>query len=226
MSAQLWQQVTWDVARAGGILAYLLLTVSVALGLALSMRWQRPRWPRLFTNELHGFVALLCLVFVAVHVLAVVLDPYTRFGWRDVLVPLATSYRPVWMALGIVGLYLLLAVWISTGLRARIGYAWWRKLHTGTFAIYLLATLHGLATGTDTLPALGARSVRRQRPAPRRAADQPPAHSHQRRRPPASPHGGDGCAGLAGWDAVGGRRPRPRLMGRPGQPRHLSQPPR
>ena len=150
MSAQLWQQVTWDVARAGGILAYLLLTVSVALGLALSMRWQRPRWPRLFTNEMHGFVALLCLVFVAVHVLAVVLDPYTHFGWRDVLVPLATSYRPIWMALGIVGLYLLLAVWISTKLRAHIGYAWWRKLHTGTFAVYLLATLHGLATGTDT----------------------------------------------------------------------------
>ncbi len=66
--AQLWQQVTWDTARAGGMVAYCLLTLSVALGLALSMRWQRPRWPRLFTNEMHGFLALLSLVFIAVHV--------------------------------------------------------------------------------------------------------------------------------------------------------------
>src|SRR5262249_56524643 len=68
MSAQLWQQITWDVARAGGMVAYILLTRSVALGLALSMRWQRPRWPRLFTNEMHSFLTLLSLVFIAVHV--------------------------------------------------------------------------------------------------------------------------------------------------------------
>jgi predicted ferric reductase len=150
MSAQVWQQVTWDVARAGGMVAYVLLTLSVALGLALSMRWQRPRWPRLFTNEMHSFLTLLSLVFIAVHVLAVWLDPYMRFGWRDILVPLASSYRPVWMAAGIVGLYLLLAIWISTLLRARIGYAWWRRLHTLTFLIFILSAVHGLGTGTDT----------------------------------------------------------------------------
>lgn len=150
MSGQLWQQVTWDVARAGGMVAYILLTLSVALGLALSVRWQRPRWPRLFTNDLHSFVTLLSLVFIAVHVLAVLVDPYMRFGLRDILVPLASSYRPVWMAFGIVALYLMLAIWISTQLRSRIGYAWWRRLHTGTFAVYLLTTIHGLGTGTDT----------------------------------------------------------------------------
>src|SRR5207302_6991636 len=96
MSAQLWQAVTWDVARAGGLIAYLLLTLAVALGLALSLRWQRPRWPRLITNELHGFVTLLSLVFIGVHVLAVWVDPFMRFGWRDIVVPLATSYRPLW----------------------------------------------------------------------------------------------------------------------------------
>jgi predicted ferric reductase len=150
MSAQLWQAVTWDVARAGGLVAYLLLTLSVALGLALSLRWQRPRWPRLITNELHSFVTLLSLVFIGVHVLAVWVDPFTRFGWRDIVVPFATSYRPVWMAAGIVGTYLLLAIWISTQLRSRIGYAWWRRLHTLTFGVYLLSTIHGLGTGTDT----------------------------------------------------------------------------
>ena len=150
MSANVWQAVTWDVARAGGLVAYLLITISVALGLALSMRWQRPKWPRLITNEMHSFVTLLSMVFVGVHVLAVWIDPFTRFGWRDIFVPFATSYRPLWMAVGIVGTYLLLAVWITTQLRSRIGYAWWRRLHTLTFAVYLLSTLHGLGTGTDT----------------------------------------------------------------------------
>jgi predicted ferric reductase len=150
MSASVWSAVTWDVARTGGLVAYALLTLSVMLGLALSMRWQRPRWPRLITNELHSYVTLLSLVFIAVHVLAVWIDPFTHFGWRDILVPFATSYRTPWMAAGIVGLYLMLAIWISTQLRARIGYAWWRRLHTLTFGVYVLSTLHGVGTGTDT----------------------------------------------------------------------------
>ncbi len=150
MSAQLWQAVTWDVARAGGMVAYLLLTLAMALGLALSLRWQRPRWPRLITNDLHSFVTLLSLVFVGVHVLAVAVDPFVRFGWRDLFVPFATSYRTSWMAAGIVGTYLLLAVWISTQLRTRIGYAVWRKLHGLAFAVYVLSTAHGLGTGTDS----------------------------------------------------------------------------
>lgn len=99
---------------------------------------------------MHSFVALLTLVFAGVHVAAVWVDPFTRFGWRDVFIPLASSYRPLWLALGIVGLYLLLAVWVSTQVRARIGYAWWRRLHTLAFVVYLLTTVHGLGTGTDT----------------------------------------------------------------------------
>ncbi len=145
MTAHLWQAVTWDVARAGGLVAYLLLTLAMMLGLALSLRW-----PRLVTNDLHSFVTLLALIFIGVHVLAVAVDPFTRFGWRDLFVPFATRYRTPWMAAGIVGTDLLLAVWISTHLRARIGYGVWRKLHGLAFAVYVLATLHGLGTGTDS----------------------------------------------------------------------------
>lgn len=150
MSSSLWSAVTWDVARTGGIVAYILLTLSVVLGLALSMRWQRPQWPRLITNEMHTYLTLLSLVFIAVHVLAVWIDPFTRFSWRDVFIPFATSYHTVWMAAGIVGTYLMLAIWISSQLRSRIGYAWWRRLHTMTFVVYLFSTVHGLGIGTDS----------------------------------------------------------------------------
>ena len=73
-----------------------------------------------------------------------------QFGWAEVLVPLMSHYRPLWMALGIVAGYLALAVWLSTELRPRIGYTWWRRLHDLAFAVYGLATVHGIATGSDT----------------------------------------------------------------------------
>src|SRR5574340_1584585 len=85
-----WQAVTWNIARTGGFTAYLLLTLSVALGLALSMQLQSPgRWPRLVNSELHNFLTLLALVFTGIHVLAVLVDPFTHFGWYEVLIPFA-----------------------------------------------------------------------------------------------------------------------------------------
>ena len=145
-----WSTITWDTARAGGLVSYVLLTAAVALGLVLRNRWQSSRWPRLVTNELHGYVSLLALVFIVVHVLAVAVDPFTHFGLRAVLVPFATHYRPLWMSLGIVALYLLLAVWVSSRLRQRIGHRLWRRIHVLAFAVYAAATLHGLGTGSDT----------------------------------------------------------------------------
>ena len=145
-----WNAVTWDTARAGGLISYILLTTAVALGLVLRNRWQSTRWPRLVTNELHGYVSLLALVFIAIHVLAVAIDPFTHFGLTAVLVPFASHYRPVWMSLGIVALYLLLAVWVSSRLRHRIGHRLWRQIHVLAFGVYGAATLHGLGTGSDT----------------------------------------------------------------------------
>jgi cytochrome b561 len=145
-----WGQITWDVARSGGFVAYGLLTLSVALGLALSMRWQAPWWPRLINSELHNFVTLLSLVFTIIHVLAVLLDPFTAFGWTEVFIPFVSHYRPIWMASGIVGLYLGLAMAASVWLRPYVGYEWWRRLHVLTLLVFALVTIHGLATGSDT----------------------------------------------------------------------------
>jgi|SRR5689334_6875153 ferric reductase like protein len=145
-----WSAITWDVARAGGFTAFLLLTLSVALGLALSLKLQTPRWPRLINNELHNFVTVVTLVFIGVHILAVWLDPFTQFGLNEILVPFASHYRPIWMGLGIVAAYLALAIALSVYIRPRIGYAWWRRLHYLTFAVYALTLVHGVATGSDT----------------------------------------------------------------------------
>ena len=147
----LWQSVTWDVARAGGFTAYILLTLAVIAGLALSTQIQSPgRWPRLLNNELHNFLTLLSSIFLIVHILATWVDPFTRFSWNEILIPFTSHYRPEWMALGIVALYLGIAIGISTWLRPHIGYKLWRQLHVLTLGVFALATIHGLGTGSDT----------------------------------------------------------------------------
>ncbi|HEV2581319.1 MAG TPA: ferric reductase-like transmembrane domain-containing protein, partial [Ktedonobacteraceae bacterium] len=147
----LWQSVTWDVARAGGFTAYILLALAVAIGLALTMQLQSPSiWPRIVNSELHNFVTLLALVFTTIHVLAVTIDPFTNFGLNEVLIPFVSHYRPIWMALGIVALYLGLAIGLSTWVRPLIGYSWWRRLHVLTLVVFALVTVHGIATGSDT----------------------------------------------------------------------------
>lgn len=146
----MWQSVTWDIARAGGFTAFGLLTLSVAIGLALTLHWQSPGWPRIINSELHNFVTLLALVFTVVHILAVWIDPFTSFGWNEVFFPFVSHYRPLWMAFGIVALYIGIAIGISTWLRPHIGYKWWRRLHVLTLLLYGLVVVHGIATGSDT----------------------------------------------------------------------------
>lgn len=142
--------LTWEIARVGGMLAYVLATGSVVLGLLLSLKAYSTNWPRFITNELHRFVTILTLVFIGIHTLAVFLDPFTAFTPAEVLVPFQAHYRPLWIALGIVSGYLAIAVWASEYLRKRIGYAWWRRFHYLAFAVFLMGAAHGLGTGSDS----------------------------------------------------------------------------
>jgi len=143
-------QVTWAVARAGGFLAYGLLTVSVVFGLLLGLGWKTRRWTRFVTTETHRFITLVGLVFIVIHGVALALDPFIGFSPLEVLVPGLSHYRTLYVALGIIGGYLAIAIWASEYLRSRIGYRWWRRFHVLAFVAWALATLHGIATGSDT----------------------------------------------------------------------------
>lgn len=145
-----WSQLTWDIARAGGFVAYGLLTLALVTGLLHSLKWGGDRWPRLVNNEVHTHLTLLALVFTVVHVVAVALDPFTAFHLNEILLPFVSHYRPLWMSFGIVALYLGIAVGVSTAVRPKIGYRAWRALHFITFATFVFATVHGLGTGSDS----------------------------------------------------------------------------
>lgn len=145
MSSQLW----WYSARAGGIVAWVLLTVSTLWGLVLSTKLRPPRVRPAWTLDLHRFLGGLATIFVGVHVAAIMLDSYTHFGLSDVLMPFAASWHPLWVAWGIVGMYLLLAIELSSLARRYLPNQLWRRLHFLSFVLFILATVHFLMAGTD-----------------------------------------------------------------------------
>jgi sulfoxide reductase heme-binding subunit YedZ len=142
--------VLWYVTRGTGVVALLLLTATVVLGIAGTARFEAPRWPRIMTAGLHRHLSLLAVAFVAVHVVTTVLDPFAPIGWTAAVVPFTSSYRPLWLGLGAVAFDLLLAVLVTSLLRARLGYRTWRAVHWLSYASWPVALWHGLGTGTDS----------------------------------------------------------------------------
>jgi predicted ferric reductase len=142
--------MTWYVARAGGLTALVLLTVSVCLGLALSLRVQSRRWPRFAIEDVHRFAGTLTGVFIVLHGAALLVDGYLPFSLRDLVVPGVAPYRPLWTAVGVVSAELLAALAVANRLRDRLSYRFWRRTHYLNFAVWTLAVLHGLISGSDT----------------------------------------------------------------------------
>jgi methionine sulfoxide reductase heme-binding subunit len=147
--------LAWYSVRASGYTALILLTLSMIIGLLLSLRVGSPRWPRFLTNELHAFTTLVSLVFVGIHVATTIVEPFVHFGLAGALVPFATGYQTWGMAFGIVGAYLMIALWASSQLQRRIGWRTWRALHYGVFPVYVMAVAHTLLTGEDAAGAWG-----------------------------------------------------------------------
>jgi ferric reductase like protein len=140
----------WYATRATGVMALLLLTASVLLGVATAAGTSAPGMPRVITGALHRNLSLLVLVFVAGHVMTTVLDSYTSIGLTAAFIPFSSSYRGLWLGLGAIALDLLLAVTVTSLLRDRLSYRSWRAVHWLTYASWPVALWHGLGTGTDT----------------------------------------------------------------------------
>jgi sulfoxide reductase heme-binding subunit YedZ len=139
---------TWYFARSAGLVAYLLLSSSVLLGVLMAGRAPFG-WPRFAVQEVHRFLAILTGVFVVLHGGSLLLDRVVPIGLAQELVPFTSPYRPFAVGLGVCTAELLAAVGISNALRRRIAYRTWRRLHYLTVPAWLLASLHGVLAGTD-----------------------------------------------------------------------------
>jgi predicted ferric reductase len=142
-------KVWWYVSRSSGFVAWGLAVAAVLWGLALSTRALGRRPPAPWLNDLHRFLGGLTVVFVGIHLVGLVLDPWVSFGAIDLLVPGAASWSPVAVAWGVVAFYCLLAVEITSLLRRRLPTRLWRGVHLASYAMYVMATVHLLTAGTD-----------------------------------------------------------------------------
>jgi methionine sulfoxide reductase heme-binding subunit len=140
--------VAWIVARAAGLVAFALLTLSVWLGLAMSTRLLGPRRQKSLFGW-HRTLVWTGLSMLALHVGTVLLDPVLHFGVAAAVVPFAASWRPAAIAAGVVAGWLSLMLAVSFRLRRWIGQRGWRRLHYASFAAFALAVAHALAAGTD-----------------------------------------------------------------------------
>jgi len=235
MTNSLW----WYVARAGGLVSWGLLAAAVIWGLALRSRIlgsrPRPAW----LLDLHRYLAGVAVIFVGVHVGAILLDGYVHFDLVQVLIPFTSTWHAGAVAWGIVAGYLLLAVELTSLARARLSRTLWRRVHYLSFPLFVFATIHALTAGTDrgtsafqlgvwsvcalvaVLTALRARPAAPARPA---AAARRPAP-----RPGAGPVAPAGRPAAASRPAASGRpatAPRPAASRAPVATRAVVAPPR
>lgn len=149
MSTDPTHHLFWLSSRAFGIVALLLVSLSVGVGLALAGRVsRRPGLPRRL-KRLHESLALAGLIAIALHGLLLLGDSYLRPGLAGIAVPFALASQPVWTGLGIIGGWLSAVIVASFYVRRWIGVKVWRWLHRWTFAVYLLAIVHTLGSGSD-----------------------------------------------------------------------------
>jgi sulfoxide reductase heme-binding subunit YedZ len=139
----------WYLARGTGVVALVMLTVVVVLGIA--SRSGRPllRLPRFGVAAVHRNASLLAVTLLTVHIGTLLLDPYAQLRLFDVVLPFAGARRPLWLGLGTLGADLLLALTVTSLLRHRLGRRTWRAVHWLAYAAWPAALLHGLGTGTD-----------------------------------------------------------------------------
>jgi len=140
----------WYLTRATGLVALVLLTLSMAAGLLSSVRYQRPAWPRFVTIGLHRNTALLALAFTGLHIVTTLADSFVPIRIQDVVIPFISAYRPLWLGLGAIAFDLMLALAVTSLLRTQMSYRSWRLVHWSAYLCWPVAVLHGLGTGSDT----------------------------------------------------------------------------
>jgi methionine sulfoxide reductase heme-binding subunit len=142
-------QLLWYTTRGAGAVSLVLLSAVVVLGFTARSRVEGPGWPRFLSAALHNDLALMSLVFLALHIVTAVVDPFTHLGIVAAVIPFGSYYRTFWLGLGTVAFELLLAIVVTSLLRHAIGQRAWRAVHWLSYAAWPVAVAHELGTGTD-----------------------------------------------------------------------------
>jgi len=142
-------QASWYLTRGTGAVSLLLLTAVTVLGILNAVRWSPRGTPRFVLQRVHRNVSLLSVVFIVIHIATAVVDGFAPIRWIDAVVPFRSAYRPLWLGLGAVAFDVMLAVIVTSLIRARLGYRVWRAVHWSAYGLWAIAVFHGLGIGSD-----------------------------------------------------------------------------
>jgi sulfoxide reductase heme-binding subunit YedZ len=145
----------WYTSRATGIVTLVLFTSVVALGALVANRVGGKSVGRFEINELHRSLSLVAMIFLAFHIVTTVLDTYAPTGWLSAVLPFASHYERVGVAVGAIAFDLMIAVWISSLLKARVRHQSWRFIHWFSWLAFASAILHAYLNGADTKSGAG-----------------------------------------------------------------------
>ncbi len=145
VNAKFW----WYVARSAGLVAWAMLALSIAFGLVLSSRAFGRRTNPAWTLAVHRFLGAMGLVFTGIHLLGLLADDYVQFSIGDLLIPGSSPWRPGAVAWGVVSLYILLAIQITSWAMRYLPRRWWRTVHWSAPVLFVTASIHSVQAGTD-----------------------------------------------------------------------------
>ncbi|MEQ8718653.1 MAG: ferric reductase-like transmembrane domain-containing protein [Acidimicrobiales bacterium] len=146
MNPEFW----WYLTRSSGMIAWLMLTASVIWGILLSTKafpnHRHPTW----LLAMHRWLAGLTMSFLAIHLASLVADSYVSFGLADLAVPYASEWKPGAVALGVLGMWLLVAVQLTSLAMRRLPRRFWRVVHLTSYLAFWLTSMHAAFAGTDS----------------------------------------------------------------------------
>jgi methionine sulfoxide reductase heme-binding subunit len=139
----------WYASRATGVVSLLLLSAVMILGMLVNRQGRLPGLPRFGATMLHRNISLLSVAFVAVHVITALADPFVTIGAVAVIAPFTSAYEPFWLGLGAVSLDMMIALIVTSLVRARMSRRAWRAVHWLAYAAWPVAFAHSIGSSTD-----------------------------------------------------------------------------
>ncbi len=139
----------WYTTRASGLMALILLTLTMVLGITTTTRARARNWPGFAQQEMHRRISMVAVVFLGIHVLTSVLDTYVSISWAAIIIPFTSSYGRFWVGVGAISLDLMIAVFATSLLRARMRPGTWRAIHWLAYLSWPVALAHTFGMGTD-----------------------------------------------------------------------------
>ena len=139
----------WYASRATGVVALLLLTAVLVLGILVNRQGRLPGLPRFAVTNLHRNISLLAVAFITVHVVTAVLDTFVSIPILSSVIPFASGYERLWLGLGAISFDLMLAMIITSLVRGHLNRILWRTIHLLAYLCWPVAFAHSIGSSKD-----------------------------------------------------------------------------